>query len=133
MAKLTITEAEHQKVVIEWVRLHEKKWPCLKYLYACPNEGKHKVQYRVHQKAMGVKKGVLDLFLPFPTFDHSGNSPRWTYCGLYIEMKAGKNKLTPEQEDWVAYLRTVGYKVVVCWTSREAMIAIETYLAEAYK
>lgn len=125
-------EADHQKAVIEWAAWHEKKWPCLKYLYACPNEGMHKVQYRVHQKAMGVKSGVPDLFLPFPapySWCHPGHSLKY-YHGLYIEMKAGKNKPTKSQWEWIAYLNNQGYNVVVCWSCDEAIEAIKNYLHE---
>lgn len=125
-------EADHQKAVIEWAAWHEKKWPCLKFLYACPNEGMHKVQYRVHQKAMGVKSGVPDLFLPFPAPNpkcHPGQQRK--YCnGLYIEMKAGKNNPTKNQQDWHDYLREVGYRVEVCWSCDEAIAVIKSYLQE---
>lgn len=124
-------EADHQKAVIQWAAWHEKKWPCLKYLYACPNEGKHKVQYRKHQKAMGVKAGVLDLFLPFPVWNVDNQNPMRmmvSYHGLYIEMKAGNNKPTKAQYDWMDYLEGVGYRVECCWSCDEAIKVLEDYL-----
>ena len=131
------SEADHQKVVIEWARLHEKKYPCLKFLYACPNEGKHKVQYRVHQKAMGVKSGVPDLFLPYPVLHGvvvNGPHPRWcmrkifNYCGLYIEMKTIGGKISDNQKEFIDYLKEQGYKVEVCWNADTAIEVIEDYL-----
>jgi len=133
MTKLTITESEHQKVVIEWSRLHEKKWPCLKYLYACPNEGKHKPQYRKHQAQMGLKAGVPDIFLPLPSVYNGGPEP--LMCGevtaahgLFIELKAGKNKPTEAQQGYIDYLREQGYQVEVCYSAGEAIKVIESYL-----
>ena len=126
-------EADHQKAVIEWAAWHEKKWPCLKFLYACPNEGKHKVQYRVHQKAMGVKSGVPDLFLPYPIArPPEKREYGWVepFHGLYIEMKAGKNKPTKNQQDWIKYLSEAGYRVEVCWSCDEAIAVIKSYLKE---
>jgi hypothetical protein len=68
--KIATTESEHQKAVIKWaddmVKFQNSKYWMLKYLFAVPNEGQHKPQYRKHQAAMGLKAGVLDLWLPYP-------------------------------------------------------------------
>lgn len=133
---LKTSEADHQKVVIEWARLHEKKWPCLKFLYACPNEGKHKVQYRVHQKAMGVKSGVPDIFLPYPkrsrftVYDESGYvvDGALAWAGLYLELKTIGGKVSDSQKEFLDYLRNAGYRAEVCWNADMAIRAIEGYL-----
>ncbi len=134
MPTLKTSEADHQKVVIEWAQLHEKKYPCLKFLYACPNEGKHKVQYRVHQKAIGVKSGVPDLFLPYPTLDPNQERLPYPldehggYHGLYIELKTKGGRVSDSQKKWIAYLKEQDYWVAVCWTADEAIKVIEDYL-----
>ena len=43
-------------------------------------------------KKEGVKRGVPDICLPVS---------RGKYHGLYIEMKAGKNKPSKEQKEWI--------------------------------
>ena len=142
--EIKISEADHQKTVIEWASWNEKKYPCLRFLYACPNEGKHKVQYRVHQKAMGVKAGVPDLFLPYPVayLNYSdpigltggsytlycNGSPAYKYCGLYIEMKTKGGSVSKPQKEWIAYLKEAGYRVEVCWSAEEAIKIIEDYM-----
>lgn len=133
--KIATTEAEHQKAVIKWandqVKFQPKKYWMLKYLYAVPNEGQHKPQYRKHQKAMGLKAGVLDLWLPYPIYNPPDYSPpdvRWH--GLIIEMKSKdtKGKVSPDQKEWIDYLSGQGYKVEVCWSAQEAIKVLEDYL-----
>jgi len=49
----------------------------------------------------GVSAGVPDLFIP-----------EWN---VWIEMKRKKGGvISPEQTDWIAYLRNIGYLVLVC-------------------
>jgi hypothetical protein len=43
-------------------------------------------------------------------------------------MKFGKNKVTPEQEQWLAYLQDVGYMTAVCYSWTEARNVILFYL-----
>ena len=47
-------------------------------------------------KRQGVKAGVPDICLPVA---------RNGYHGLYIELKAGKNKATKNQEKWQVFLK----------------------------
>lgn len=124
-------EADHQKAVIEWAAWFVHKWPCLKFLYACPNEAKRSYALANHMKAMGLKGGVPDLFLPFPVCNPIEYSPPdIKYHGLYIEMKAGKNKPTVSQQEWIDYLKEAGYRVEVCWSADEAIEVIKNYLQE---
>ena len=57
-------------------------------LIAIPNGGKRNPREAGRLKAQGVKAGVSDLLLPFSSQGAHG---------LWIEMKAGRNKLTPNQ------------------------------------
>lgn len=47
---------------------------------------------------------------------------------LYIECKVGKNKLSPEQEKRIAYLRGAGNKVVVAYSLEECIDACHNIL-----
>ena len=49
---------------------------------------------------------VPDIHLPVP---HGG------YCGLWIELKVGRNKTTPAQDGMIEALRAYGNRVEVCY------------------
>ncbi len=66
----------------------------------------------------GVRAGVPDLCCPVA---------RRGYHGLYIELKAGKNKPTPAQEEWLDRLNSSGYLAKVCWGSGQAIELISWY------
>jgi hypothetical protein len=78
-------------------------------------------------KAEGVKPGVPDIFLPLPTSDR-------VYCGLYVEMKRPKaegqraGSTSDDQDGWIAYLRSVGYAVSVCFDWIAAAKEIQSYV-----
>jgi hypothetical protein len=78
----------------------------LQRFYHIPNGGKRSKMEAAIFKAMGVRAGVPDLFLPVA----SGNKH-----GLYIEMKADKGKPTENQLDWLDYLAHAGYEVAICY------------------
>lgn len=78
-------------------------------------------------KAEGVKPGVPDIFLPLPTSDRA-------YCGLYVEMKRPKaegqraGSTSEDQDGWIAYLRSVGYAVSVCFDWIAAAKEVQSYV-----
>ena len=47
---------------------------------------------------------------------------------MYIEMKYGKNKATPSQEQWLTALGGQGYHAVVCHGFVDAKAALLDYL-----
>lgn len=72
-------------------------------------------------KRMGVKKGVADFFLALP-FD--------TYCGLWIELKVGKGKLSDDQVAFINRKNERGYLAVATWGFEAAKEVIKTYLSD---
>ena len=113
------TEAEEQVALFQWAKLQEHWKPELQLLYAVPNGGsRHKLE-AANMKRQGVKAGVPDICLPYP----SGG-----YHGLYIELKVGKNKTSPMQEEWLKRLNDAGYKAVTCYGFLAAKNTIEEYL-----
>ena len=86
--RITTSEAEEQMAVIKWAELMSNKHPCLKWLYHCPNGGSRNIAEAANLKRMGVKAGVPDLCLPYPSNGHHG---------LYIEMKKDGGRLTAAQ------------------------------------
>lgn len=117
--RVTTSEAEEQMAVIKWAELMSNKHPCLKWLYHTPNGGSRNVAEAANLKRMGVKAGVPDLCLPYPS---NG------YHGLYIEMKRDGGRLTAAQRDYLAWLNENGYRAVVCYGTGHAIKVLEYYL-----
>ena len=112
-------EAQEQEALFQWAAVQAHKYPALRLLYHVPNGGSRNKLEAYHLKLQGVKAGVPDLCLPVP----SGG-----YHGLYIELKAGRNKPTPEQRAWLAALDVNGYKTAVCYGWQQAAEEIKSYL-----
>lgn len=88
-------------------------------LFAIPNGGARDVVTGARLKREGVRKGTPDLMLARASKG---------YHGLYIEMKAGDNRPSPEQKDFIAYLAGAGYLAVVHWSAQTAIQEITDYL-----
>lgn len=73
-------------------------------------------------KRMGVKKGVPDIFIALPV---NG------YHGVFIEMKAPGEKLSPDQESMIINLRCNGYLCLVFCCAFEAIDAVLTLYKNA--
>lgn len=83
------------------------------------NEGKHKVQYRVKQARMGMKKGVPDILI----FSKS----KMTHKPVALELKrargprgGGGGSISPEQQHWLDRLIDCGWTTKVCHGIEEA-------------
>ena len=71
-------------------------------------------------KAEGLKPGFPDLSL---------HVARKGCHSLHIEMKVGRNTLTPEQIEWIIKLTDAGNMAVACWGQDEARKVIMEYLS----
>ena len=121
-------EHKEQCSVIQWARLNEVIWPCLKYLFSIPNGGKRNIRTAVRLKAEGVKAGVPDLMLPVVRYQNVDRGLVLA-AGLFIEMKSAKGKMTDSQNEWRDYLIKAGYQHFVCYNAGEAIDVITDYLA----
>ena len=121
MYNLKRGEDTEQIGVIEWANWNLNRHPELTLLFHIPNGGKRNATEAARFKAMGVKAGVPDLFLPVP---------KGGFAGLWIEMKYGKNKTTDNQVRWLGMLQKMGYKTIVCYSGTEATQALEEYLTQ---
>jgi len=121
-----MSEHDEQVKLFEILSRYEEKYPILKWVFAIPNGGKRHPATAVKMKAEGVKSGVWDVFVPrfrdsSYVDDHS--------CGLFIEMKFGKNGLTDNQKIFRESLEyDFGFAFSVCYTAEEAIRAIGEYL-----
>lgn len=75
-------------------------------------------------KALGVKKGVIDLMLPRP-------SPLRRWQGLAIELKSTTGKLSPDQEAWLAAHQEDGWLTGVARTLENFITLVEAYASDA--
>lgn len=100
----------------------------LEWFHAIHNQGHGDKIRGALAKAEGVRKGVADLFLPWP---NAG------WHGLYIEMKkpaekpkspTAKGGLSEEQLKFGEYAKSVGYGWLVCYSWREAANALRRYI-----
>ena len=114
-------ESEEQEALFCWAEALSGRYPCLRLMYHVPNGGQRSAAVAGKLKAEGVKAGVPDICLPVS---------RGNYHGLYIELKAGRNKATAEQEWWLSALLEEGYKAVVCRGWSSAADVIMDYLGE---
>ncbi len=117
----TNSESNEQISLFEWCEYNLGKYPELKLLFHVPNGGYRSTTTAGRMKAEGVKPGVPDLCLPVA---------RQGYHGLFIEMKAGRNKPTAYQMQWLENLSNQGYLAVVCHGWEEATKILTDYLDE---
>lgn len=114
-------DLEHQEQValMQIVALHENKMPELKNLFAIPNGGGRTQREGGRLKAEGVRAGVPDLQLAFPSGE---------FHGLFVEMKIKPNTPSKAQKDWILRLKSAGYRCEVCYSADAAWRTIKNYL-----
>lgn len=114
-----MSEEEVQIALVDWFKLQYPK--AAKKLHHSPNEGKHKVQYRVKQKKMGVSSGFSDLILV---------QRRGGFTGLAIELKADKGpRPTADQFDWLDSFAEEGWFATWAKGYAAAQSTIKAYMA----
>jgi hypothetical protein len=116
-------EHEEQVKVFTWALEHEHEYPDLEWLFAVPNFagrlGKKTARHGARLKAEGRKVGVLDIWFPVK---------RGRHTGMVIEMKAGKNKPTADQQRWISHLARQGWMVLVSYSGENAIQNLIEYL-----
>lgn len=113
------SEDTEQIMVFQWAAMREGMYPELRWLHHCPNGGNRNAREATKFKQMGVKAGVSDICLPFP---------HGKYCGLYVEMKYGNNKLMNSQKEFLRDMAAAGHFVATCYSAEAAIGVIEEYL-----
>ncbi|KKN70239.1 hypothetical protein LCGC14_0432640 [marine sediment metagenome] len=79
--------------------------------------------YRLKRK--GVKPGVLDNIITKSPNIYTADD-KLKYKGVAIELKIGKNKLTPEQQKWFDILTEDGFLCFVCYSIDEVIATLKT-------
>ncbi len=112
-------EHDEQVSFFQTIALNLTAYPQFRWIHAIPNGGHRSKATAGKLKAEGVTPGVSDIFVPIPARGKHG---------LYIEMKAGKNTLTPAQKEFGEYVQSRGYSFYTAWSALEALTALELYL-----
>ena len=112
-------EHKIQAAYFKWCSYNAHRHPAIGYIHAIPNGGHRHPATAMKLKAEGVKRGIPDVFIPYPTT---------IFHGAYIEFKAGKNKLTPEQEQYQAWCEENDYSFITCYDFLTAMVFTMEYL-----
>lgn len=116
-------ESALQIQCVKWFRLQYPK----EVIFAIPNARKVGIRMGGILKAEGVTAGVADLFIMAPGLSDKGQEIDVFY-GLFIEMKYGVGKQSPEQKAFQKHCERKGYKYVVCRTIEEFINEVTNYL-----
>lgn len=101
---------------VQWFRMQHRG----RLLFHIPNgRGRFNIRQAARLKRLGVLSGVPDLYIPEPV---NG------FHGLFVELKAGRNKPTEAQGAMIEALRGRGYAVEVCYALSEFVEAVNGYL-----
>ena len=119
------TENQEQRAIVKYLYLH----PVLKDFYCKNNnEGKRTEAQTWHLKCMGLRPGVSDLFIYYPTAK---------YHGLFLEVKRNMSYPTSARntDTWIAQelfietVRSVGYAGHFCFGFENGKRIIDDYLS----
>lgn len=110
--KIRREERREQVALFAWISICERYSPAMRLIFHPPNGEHRDPRTGAMLKAMGVRRGVPDVWVP------SAN--------LVIEMKAPRkrSRVTTEQAEFASNLRAHGWRVEVAddWTDAARMI-----------
>jgi hypothetical protein len=118
------TENQEQRALVNWLSYH----PIVRdYFFKINNEAKRTPSQGFNLNLMGMRAGVSDLFIYYPT-----NS----FNGLFLEIKRNKNYTKSEmstktwiaQEEFIANAKKVGFSAKFCYGWMDGMKIVESYL-----
>lgn len=121
------TEHSQQAALFCWAADSVGKYPALAYMFAIPNGFYGSSEQKGKMKAEGLRTGVCDVFLPWP-------SDPTKYHGCFIEMKIEKYRnhknggCKEEQIDFINFVTTWDYYCRVCYNWEEARDTLVAYL-----
>jgi hypothetical protein len=115
-----------QRACVTWFRL---QYPSI-VIFSIPNGGYRNPDEAAKMKGTGTLSGVVDMFVMTPKFDMTAplGLQYVQKCGLFIELKAGKNLQTAAQKEFQTMAEFNGYEYHVCRSFDEFKEIIEKYL-----
>lgn len=117
------TEDQIHRACADWLFAHEAIYPFLHWLMHVPNGGLRSRGEAGKMRAMGVRKGVVDWILPFP-------SPTGRYTGLAIEVKSHQGTVSDEQQDFLDDAAAAGWLTAVVRSSDEFVKVVEQWIRD---
>ncbi len=116
------TEAQEQIRLAAWLTKMGIRFT------ASANGGKRDILEAAKLKRQGVSAGFPDVFIPLPILPYRGNENG--YHGLFLELKRVKGgKPSPQQVQWITYLREQNYWADFAYGFDEARATILHYLS----
>jgi hypothetical protein len=112
-------EDEQQAALFAWIRAREGEVEALRFAFHPPNGGMRSKATAANMQRLGTRRGVPDVWICERA--HGCN-------GMVIELKSGRNKPTPEQKLYLAYLARQGWHTAVCYDWLTAARLICAYL-----
>ena len=112
-------ELREQQALFDWALLWENAHPELKAMFHVTNEGKRSKANGAALRRGGLKKGVPDIWLTVP---------KGEYHGLVIELKADRNRVTEDQQEWLERQAKYGWRSFACWGFEAAAKVVAEYL-----
>jgi hypothetical protein len=103
----------------------QARLPAGSVIHHSPNEGNHKIQYRVKQKRMGVRPGWPDLEL---FVSRTWWKPKVSWSPIFIEIKTKTGRLSKNQKEVHADLRQADCHVETVKSVDEVETFINTLL-----
>lgn len=107
------------RACFDWIFAHENRYPILKYTFHAPNGGRRSKGEAGRFKAMGVRKGVVDIINPFAS-DYA--------AGLACELKAPNGRITEEQQQFLETARQNNYVTGVCYSIDDFIKCVHKYI-----
>lgn len=116
------TEEREQARLIKWTHIPAVRAiaPDLAFLFHVPNGGRRDGLTGSQMTALGVKRGVPDLWLPIPSISANG---------LIIEMKSAIGRTSPDQVRWMDRLTIAGWYCIISRSAEEGREALIAYLS----
>ena len=112
------SESDLQAAVVHFLQAY---LPPGSVFHHSPNEGNHKVQYRVKQKRLGVRAGWPDLeIFVQPTWFREGVN----WSPIFIELKTKTGRVSPAQKQVQADLAAANCHVEIC----RSVAAVQQFL-----
>lgn len=119
-------EFDEQVQIFAWAdqaAKYDRRW---QMLFATLNGLRLTQGVAAKAKAAGMRRGVLDMFLPIARRSPDGNIYR---VGKAVELKRSRGgRLSKSQKWWIARLREQGWDAECCEGAKPALKAFETYL-----
>lgn len=112
------SEADIQSSFFQWCSMQPDSR--LKWIFAITNENQS-LGRRIKNNKLGVKAGVADVFLPWPTRK---------YHGLWLEFKTKRGTQRPAQRDFGKDMNLTKYLYEIVRSVNEAIAIVDNYLNE---